>query len=211
MEQKSDGERRIVVTNICWLAHEKASFTFTGKINKIFQNENQRKNRRRTGMKQIAIICISVLIIFFFTGVTRAQDPIVFPAKGQSQEQMEKDKFECYTWAKQQTGFDPMQVPTASAPPPQQKAGQGGTLKGAAVGAGAGALIKRKGSRSKGAATGALVGGVLGGARQSQKNSQDQQARQQWERQQANEYAQKRNTYNRAYGACLEGKGYTVK
>jgi len=102
-------------------------------------------------MKQIAVISISILIIFFFTGVTGAQDPIVFPAKGQSQEQMEKDKFECYTWAKQQTGFDPMQVPTASTPPPQQKAGQGGALKGAAVGAGAGALIKRDGSRSKGA------------------------------------------------------------
>ncbi len=162
-------------------------------------------------MKQIAVISISILIIFFFTGVTGAQDPIVFPAKGQSQEQMEKDKFECYTWAKQQTGFDPMQVPTASTPPPQQKAGQGGALKGAAVGAGAGALIKKDGSRSKGAGTGALVGGVLGGVRQGRQNSQDQQARQQWEQQQANEYAQKRNTYNRAYGACLEGKGYTVK
>jgi hypothetical protein len=90
---------------------------------------------------------------------------------------MEKEKFECYTWAKQQTGFDPMQVPTASTPPPQEQAGQGGALKGAAVGAGAGALIKRKGSRSKGAVTGAVVGGVLGGARQSRQNSQDQAGR----------------------------------
>ena len=58
---------------------------------------------------------------------------------------------------------------------------------------------------------GALVGGVLGGARQSQANRQDQQARQQWEHQQANEYAQKRNTYNRAFSACMESKGYTVR
>ena len=79
------------------------------------------------------------------------------------------------------------------------------------MGAGAGALIKRKGSRSKGVATGAVVGGVLGWARQSSQNRRDQQARQQWEQQQANEYAQKRNTYNRAYAACLEAKGYTVK
>ena len=151
------------------------------------------------------------LFAVFLASSALAQDLIIYPAKGQSQEQMEKEKFECYTWAKQQTGFDPMQVPTASTPPPQEQAGQGGALKGAAVGAGAGALIKRDGSRSKGAGTGAVVGGVLGGARQSRQRSQDQQARQQWEQQQANEYAQKRNTYNRAYSGCMEGRGYTVK
>jgi hypothetical protein len=154
---------------------------------------------------------ISILIVFFFAGATLAQDPVVFPAKGQSQEQMEKDKFSCYQWAKNETGFDPMQTPTASTPPPQQQAGRGGAVKGAAVGAGAGALIKRSGSRSKGAATGAVVGGVLGGAAQSRQMRQDRQAKQQWEQQQANEYAQKRNTYNRAFGACMESKGYTVK
>ena len=116
-------------------------------------------------MKHTAAILISILMIFFVSGMTLAQDPIVFPAKGQSQEQMEKDKFECYNWAKNQTGFDPMQTPTASSPPPQQQAGQGGALRGAALGAGVGAIVKRDGSRSKGAGTGALVGGVLGGAR----------------------------------------------
>ena len=151
------------------------------------------------------------LFAVFLASSALAQDLIIYPAKGQSQEQMEKEKFECYTWAKQQTGFDPMQVPTASTPPPQEQAGQGGALKGAAVGAGAGALIKRDGSRSKGAGTGAVVGGVLGGVRQGRQTSKDQQARQQWEQQQANEYAQKRNTYNRAYSGCMEGKGYTVK
>jgi hypothetical protein len=151
------------------------------------------------------------LFAVFLASSALAQDLIIYPAKGQSQEQMEKEKFECYTWAKQQTGFDPMQVPTASTPPPQEQAGKGGALKGAAVGAGAGALIKRDGSRSKGAGTGAVVGGVLGGVRQGRQTSKDQQARQQWEQQQANEYAQKRNTYNRAYSGCMEGKGYTVK
>lgn len=157
------------------------------------------------------VTSISILIIFFFAGVTLAQDPIVFPAKGQSQDQMEKDKFSCYQWAKNETGFDPMQTPTTSTPPPQQQAGRGGAVKGAAVGAGAGALIKKDDSRSKGAATGAVVGGVVGGAAQSRQMRQDQQAKAQWEQQQANEYAQKRNTYNRAFGACMESKGYTVK
>ena len=162
-------------------------------------------------MKQIAILLISAFIFFYSLEAVLAQDPIIFPAKGQSQEQMEKDKFSCYEWAKNESGFDPMQTPTASAPPPQQQAGQGGALKGAAAGAAAGALIKRSGSRSKGAATGALVGGVLGGARQAGQARQDEQARQEWEKQQANEYAQKRNTYNRAFAACMESEGYTVK
>ena len=39
----------------------------------------------------------------------------------------------------------------------------------------------------------------------------DQQAQQQWEQEQAANYMQNRNNYNRAYGACLEGKGYTAK
>jgi hypothetical protein len=162
-------------------------------------------------VKKIALGFILILMGFVFSGLARGQDPIVFPANGQSQEQMEKDKFSCYQWAKNETGFDPMQTPTASTPPPQQQAGRGGALKGAAVGAGVGAIVKRDDSRSKGAGTGALVGGVLGGARQSSQRQQDEQARQQWERQQANEYAQKRNTYNRAFSACMESKGYTVK
>jgi len=162
-------------------------------------------------MKRTSLIFSSVLICFLFTGLALAQDPIIFPAKGQSQEQMEKDKFSCYQWAKDETGFDPMQTPTASTPPPQQQAGRGGALKGAAVGAGVGAIVKRDDSRSKGAGTGAVVGGVLGGARQAGQMRKDEQARQQWEQQQANEYSQNRNTYNRAFSACMESKGYTVK
>lgn len=54
----------------------------------------------------LAVICTAVVM----TGIqAQAQDLIIYPAKGQSQEQMEKDKYECYKWAKQQTGVDPMQ------------------------------------------------------------------------------------------------------
>lgn len=65
------------------------------------------------------IVTFILMMGFLLTGLALAQDPIVFPAEGQSQEQMEKDKFSCYQWAKNETGFDPMQTPTASAPPPQ--------------------------------------------------------------------------------------------
>ena len=126
-----------------------------------------------------------------------AQEPIVFPAKGQSADQTEKDKYSCYSWAKGQTGFDPMQAPTATAPPPEKK---GGVVKGAAGGAIAG-------DAGKGAAIGAASGGIIGDARRAKSNKEQEQ----YAQGQAAGYDQKRSTYNRAWGACMEGKGYTVK
>jgi outer membrane lipoprotein SlyB len=161
-------------------------------------------------MKKIGL-ALMVLFGIVLAGDAFAQDPIVFPAEGQSNEQIEKDKFDCYQWAKNETGFDPMQVPTATSVPPQAQAQGGRAVGGAALGAAAGAAIKRDGSRSKGAATGALVGGLLGGASTQAQRQQDEMARRQWEQEQAAIYAQQRTTYNRAYAACLESKGYTVR
>ena len=136
----------------------------------------------------------------------------IYPNKGQSQEQIDKDKFECFQWAKQQTGFDPMAVPTASAPPPQQEAPKGGVgrgaLRGGAVGVAAGAIA---GDAGKGAAIGAASGALIGGMRRRDQQRRQEKAQQEWAQQQANEYYQNRDAYNRAYGACLEGREYTVK
>ncbi len=141
-----------------------------------------------------------------------AQDLIIYPAKGQSQEQMEKEKFECYTWAKQQTGFDPMQVPKATAPPPKQEAKKGGLVRGAARGAAVGVAVGAiAGDAGKGAAIGAASGGLVGGMRRRDQVSSQQKAEDQWAQEQAANYARKRNEYDRAYSVCLEGKGYTVK
>jgi hypothetical protein len=160
---------------------------------------------------------ISTAFIFYLAMPVWSQDLIVYPAKGQSQDQMEKDKFECYSWAKGQTGFDPMQMPTASSPPPSQKKSSvgGSALKGGVAGGAGGAIIggiaDGKDGAKKGAAIGALSGGAIGGIRSSSQNKQAEQKQKQWEQEQANQYMQKRNAYNRAYSACLEGKGYTVK
>lgn len=37
------------------------------------------------------------------------QDLIIYPKNGQSKNQQAADQYECHTWAKGQTGFDPMQ------------------------------------------------------------------------------------------------------
>jgi hypothetical protein len=39
---------------------------------------------------------------------------MVFPAKGQTPEQQGKDESDCYGWAKQQTGYDPVAPPPAT-------------------------------------------------------------------------------------------------
>ena len=160
--------------------------------------------------------CVMVLlgISCFIAGTAMAQDFFIYPNKGQTNEQMEQDKFQCYNWAKGQTGFDPMQVPTATAPPPPKSNTNvaGSTVRGAAggalLGAGIGAIA---GDTGKGAAIGALSGGALGGVRSSSRKRDEQRAQQQWEQEQVAQYTQSRNAYNRAYVACLEGRGYTVK
>ncbi len=59
---------------------------------------------------------------------------MVYPAQGQSQEQQQMDEFECYNWAKQQSGFDPMAAPQATTPLPQQQSAAIGAVGGAIAG-----------------------------------------------------------------------------
>ena len=168
-------------------------------------------------MKVIKWTFIALLFAVFLSSHVQAQEIIVYPAKGQSNDQMEKDKFECYSWAKGQTGFDPMQMPTASSPPPSQerksvgRSTVGGGLLGGAGGAVIGGIAGGSKGARKGAAIGGLSGGAIGGIRSSRQNRQTDQQQQQWEQQQANQYMQQRNAYNRAHAACLEGRGYSVK
>jgi hypothetical protein len=100
-----------------------------------------------------------------------AADLVIYPAQGQSQEQLDKDKYECYSWAKKQTGFDPMAQPTATAPPPPQEASKGGVGRGGARGAAVGAAVGSfDGEAGEGAKKGAAAGAVVGGIRRGQQN-----------------------------------------
>ncbi|HEY4744807.1 MAG TPA: glycine zipper family protein [Desulfuromonadaceae bacterium] len=156
-------------------------------------------------MASIHGIAVAVAAVVILSGPANAQEPFVYPTKGQSKEQTEKDKYSCYQWSKQQTGFDPMQTQTATAPPPTQK---GGAVRGAARGAAAGAAIGAiAGDAGKGAAIGAASGGIVGGARRRQSEREQEQ----YAQQQSAESGKQRGEYDRAWGACMEGKGYTVK
>lgn len=156
----------------------------------------------------LALLAISLLL----TGPVLGSDAFIYPNKGQSQQQQEKDQAACYNWAKQKSGFDPMAQPTASAPPPSAEPPVGGVLRGGArggvVGLAVGAIA---GNAGKGAAIGAAAGGLLGGMRRRDHAMREEQAQNQWANQQAANYQQHRANYNRAFGACMEGRGYTVK
>ena len=159
-------------------------------------------------MKYLTTASIVTLAIAGMANTAFANELIVFPAQGQSNEQMEQDKFSCYGWAKGQTGFDPMALPATSTPAPSQEQKSGGAVRGALGGAALGAII---GDSSSSAKSGAAAGALLGGVRQARQNNQTNQNTEQWKQQEASKYANNRNDYNRAYTACMEGKGYTVK
>ena len=51
-------------------------------------------------MKRINGFLIVLFLPAFMAGTAVAQDFMIYPAKDQSQDQMGKDKFECYSWTK---------------------------------------------------------------------------------------------------------------
>jgi uncharacterized protein YcfJ len=147
---------------------------------------------------------------------TFAQQQFVYPGKGQSPQQQQKDEFECHQWAVQQTGYDPTRPPPrqAAAPvysePAGPEAGSGaqGALRGAVVGGLIGGIGGRGG---EGAAAGAVVGGIAARQRsREQQQARQAQQQQQAAQQQAAANAAGPNAYNRARAACLSGRGYTV-
>jgi Glycine zipper len=131
-----------------------------------------------------------------------------FPAKDQTPQQRQTDESACYGWAKQDSGFDPIAAGSNavasgySAPP----AGLG--IRGAAAGAAGGAAIGAiAGNAGKGAAIGATAGGIRGRMVQRRAQAEAQQQAQ------AKSQTQKTGLENfkRAFSACMEAKGYSVK
>ena len=156
-----------------------------------------------------------LLTIFCAFGVslvpTASAQTYVYPEKGQTPQQQEFDRGQCYSWAVQQSGFDPANPTVASAPPPSPGAPQGGMFRGAAGGAALGAVGGAIGGNAgKGAAIGAGVGALFGGFRRMRWAEEEQQQQQSYQMQQQSSLAHGHANYNRAFGACMAGRGYTV-
>lgn len=139
-----------------------------------------------------------------------------YPQKGQSPEQQDRDRYECYLWAVNKTGFDPS-IPQLAPHQrieviPQPPAGHD-TAVGAVTGAILGAMVSSPHNTGEGAAIGAVAGAVLGSvsdsARQEQAERLENKYNQQ-EKQQAARIEKQARNYRRALAACLEGRGYSV-
>ena len=165
-------------------------------------------------MKKIIILLIAIFMVSF--SIT-AQETIsiadglglyVFPSNDQDAATQEDDEIACYKWAKEQTGVDPLNPPQIEAE--EVDTGPDGTaVRSAARGAAAGAAIGAiAGDAGTGAAIGAAAGGMGGiGAKRHKNAAAQQQA-------EANAQAQEQelmNNFKKAFTACMEGKGYTVK
>lgn len=147
-----------------------------------------------------------------------------YPSQGQSVERQDRDRFECYQWARNQTGTDPGMTPIHGTAPEYDAPQVTGA--GAAVGAMAGAAIGSTansgpryghgrgrgggGGSAEGMIMGAIIGGIIGAAVENA--GAESQAR-------ANEARARRDAANadvpldgfrRAMGACMSSRGYSI-
>ena len=154
-----------------------------------------------------------------------------FPKNVQNSDQQLKDESECYGMAKQHTGLDP-QTPAPAGPTAEQvQAAQrqaaanaeqirGARVAGAARGAAGGAAIGAiAGNAGKGAGAGAVAGTMRGGTAQHAANAQAQQkaaaqAKAKLEKEHEQEmlaHKEGRDTFLRAFSACMDARGYSVR
>lgn len=142
------------------------------------------------------------------TGIAKSLGLYVFPSNDQSAETQDADEVACFKWAKEQTGYDPLN-PTQVVGATVDQSADGSAVKGAALGAAGGAAIGAiAGDTGKGAAIGAVVGGVRGRRAKKHGDQQQQQANDQAAAAKSKELS---NDYNKAFSVCMEGKGYTIK
>lgn len=166
-------------------------------------------------------LAASMLVAGLLCGPAVAQQIAIYPNKDQSQEQQNKDRFECTNWAVRQSGFDPSTAYRAQAqlpPPPYYEAPQGGVIRGAARGAALGAIGGAIGGKVKrGAKIGAATGALFGGIRRHDQRVRQAGQQRAYEAQVAQIQAQHQarlaagqDAYNRAMASCLDPRGYTV-
>lgn len=156
------------------------------------------------------MLCLFIGVNAQSTGdaVAKKVGVYVYPAKGQSDEQLDKDESECYSWAVKQSGYDPIN-PTVVVPDQVDQGPDGSAVKGSAKGALAGAAIGAiTGDAGTGAAIGATSGALVGHRHGRMRKGMAQAG--------ADEYAMDQNQqlidgFKKAFSVCLEGKGYTVK
>jgi len=133
----------------------------------------------------------------------------VYPAQGQTPEQLERDRYACYLAAVQQTGVDPSRPVRAYdqvvvAPPPGA-----GTATGAVGGAILGSILAGPRSAGFGLLLGGATGAIVGSAADASAQALENQAQMRVNENRAVD-AQRAEEFRRANSACLAARGYSV-
>ena len=185
------------------------------------------------------VMTLALLVLTLQAGAqsTPASSPsksigvFAFPKNNQNAEQQLKDETDCYGMSKQQSGIDPQAPPpkpmSAEEKQAQQKQAaedapkaKGGRVRGAARGAAGGAAIGAiAGDAGQGAAIGSVAGTMRGGMKQREANAASKQkaaqqtaaAQKEAESQAKLAHAEGLDTFQRAFGACMDARGYSVK
>lgn len=134
----------------------------------------------------------------------------IYPSRGQSPQQEQNDRGQCYRWAIQQTGFDPSNPTVPSGPPPTASAPQGGLFRGAAGGAALGDWGRHRRKRWGGCGHWRRRGGLFGGMRRRRSEEQEAYEQSSYLEQQQNALNQGNNNFRQAFAVCMTGRGYTV-
>lgn len=151
------------------------------------------------------------------SSVSANSEIFVYASHGQSDKQLDRDRYECHNWAVAQSHYNPsdphlaphQQVQVVAAPP----AGRD-TVAGAMTGAIIGAAVGAPHDSGGGAVIGAVAGGMMGAASDSARRREADQINAQSNADAQAERARlekQASDYRRAISACLEGRGYTVK
>ena len=140
-----------------------------------------------------------------------------YPASGQDAARQDRDRYECYLWARRQTGYDPSlprqdggpPVQVVAVPPPGT-----GIVAGAATGAVIGAAVSHPWDAPEGAAVGAIAGAVIGAVADASRQQQAERIAAAEDARRAQAAAQSDAVvfaYREAMKSCLTGRGYSVQ
>jgi hypothetical protein len=136
-----------------------------------------------------------IAMVFIFSGIPAlyAQDKqlmpypeneklFIYPKDGQSEEQLQNDKFQCYQKAMKVTGFDPSAIPQGEKAPPGIKDVESGKTPET----------------------------FDGDYSTPDKNYLAEEAKKDWKTEEINKYEANKAEYNKTYKSCLENFGYTI-
>jgi len=155
-----------------------------------------------------------LLLIFTSPALSRSLagsvDLFVYPANDQSKQQQEQDDYQCFTFAKEETNFDPVNAREPSEVvadnPGMDGSGARGAFRGVARGALLGEIIDDD------AGKGAAIGGAMGMMRARNRSRQDaQRAAASKNSENQSSFEHQKNNFKKAMSICLEARGYTVK